>query len=68
MRNKWEEWIADGEVILTRGGRRKRASYSLVARWVLEAWNGISRELIQNAFICCGFKSRQTVAQLHDRY
>ena len=54
MRQQWEDWLANGEKEFTRSGRRKRASYEQVANWVVEAWQDIPREMIQNSFKKCG--------------
>ena len=61
-----EEWISDGEVQLTRGGNGKRASYSDIARWVLDVWQSLDRPLLQRAFTCCGI-TREGRPDLHRR-
>ena len=38
MKEKWEEWISDGEQEFTKSGNRRRASYELVARWANDVW------------------------------
>ena len=42
MRELWEDWLTEGEVDCTRTGKRKRASYDMVAEWVSHAWNSIA--------------------------
>ena len=54
LRDKWRKWIADGEVHLTRTGKRKRASYAMVALWVLEAWEQVQATVIARSFVKCG--------------
>ena len=31
MKKNWAEWLENGEVVFTRTGKRKRASYEMVA-------------------------------------
>ena len=38
MRNKWNEWMAGGEIQFTASGQRKRASFEIVLNWVNGAW------------------------------
>ena len=64
--SKWEEWISEGEVELTRGGRRRRASYAEVARWVNDVWKALDRQLLQQAFVSCGITGERQPA-LHQR-
>ena len=54
MRAKWEDWYADGEVILTKSGKRKRVSYDVIATWVSESWKAISADLVVKAMAANG--------------
>ena len=38
----------------TKSGHRKRASYSTVCSWVMEAWKEVSSDVIKNGFIKAG--------------
>ena len=38
MRDKWETWLESGKAEFAKGGKRKRASYELIANWVYETW------------------------------
>ena len=37
MRARWEDWFADGEMVLMKMGKRKRVSYDTIATWVSES-------------------------------
>ena len=54
LRDKWRRWISEGEVYLTRTGKRKRASYALVALWALQAWEELDAAVIARSFLTCG--------------
>ena len=54
MRAKWENWYADGEVVLTKSGKRKRVSYDVIATWVSESWQAISVDLVVKAMAANG--------------
>jgi Fe-S cluster assembly scaffold protein SufB len=54
MRSKWIDWLRSGEKEVTKSGKRKRASYDLVADWVSQSWKELPEELIQRSFIECG--------------
>ena len=54
VRAMWNEWMVSGEQQFTRGGKRKRASYHMVAEWVVAAWQDIPRTMIEASFGQCG--------------
>ena len=61
--------MAEGEVQFTRGGNRKRASYSMMANWVLEAWNGLRRDMIEQSFRHCDIqRGGVPIPEVHERY
>src|SRR4051812_47392908 len=51
----------------TRTGKRKRASYEMVANWVSSAWKSISSELIIKSFVGCGLNNIRTSYSYHSR-
>ena len=53
VRAMWNEWMVSGEQQFTRGGKRKRASYHMVAEWVVAAWQDIPRTMIEASFVQC---------------
>ena len=55
MKEKWEDWIVNGEVEFMEKGNRKRASNQLVAEWVDDTWKKVTTdELIIKGFRQCG--------------
>ena len=65
VREKWNDWMANGEQQFTRTGKRKRASYIMVTEWVVDAWQSIPREMITLSFEKCGITGAGTVDLLH---
>ena len=51
LKKYWEEWTPNIDAVeYTKGGRRKKPNYELVATWVLESFNAISAEAVANGF------------------
>ena len=46
LRDRWEEWLDNGEKEYTRNGNRKRASYEMVATWASDAWKEVATDEI----------------------
>ena len=44
LKDFWEEWLDTGRAEFTKSGNRKRASYELIANWVMEASNRIATD------------------------
>ena len=38
LKNMWEEWLDSGKIEFTKFGKRKCASYEMVASWIHQAW------------------------------
>ena len=56
MKEKWEDWIVNGEAEFTEKGNRKRASYQLVAEWADDTWKKVATdELIIKGFRQCDY-------------
>ncbi|XP_062517303.1 uncharacterized protein LOC134192574 [Corticium candelabrum] len=66
MREKWIQWLSDGEVEYTRSGKRKSASYEMVVHWVSECWKALSNDLIHQSFLSCGITGEASV-RFHQR-
>ena len=66
MRDKWLQWLSEGEEEYTASGKRKSASYEMVVNWVSECWKAIPIELIQKSFVQCGMPW-SSPDQLHER-
>ena len=50
VRKHWENWMATGTHEYTKSGKRKKASYAEVAKWVSEAWKAVSPDVIKSGF------------------
>ena len=56
MREMQEAWLTEVEVVFTRTGKRKRASYEMVAEWVSHACNSITtNDYIMKGSRGCGY-------------
>ena len=56
VKEKWEDWIVNGEAEFMEKRNRKLASYQLVAEWADDTWKNIATdELILKGFRQCGF-------------
>ena len=53
LKKEWDEWMRNGGNGVTAGGYLRRASISDVCKWVKNAWDSISSELILNSFKKC---------------
>ena len=67
MRRRWEEWLLNGDREYTRTGKRKGASYEMVAQWVSEAWREMSRDIIKRSFIETGIQDCDGDEVLHSK-
>ena len=56
MKEKWEDWIVNGEAEFTEKENRKLASYQLVAEWADDTWKKVATDkLIIKGFRQCGY-------------
>ena len=69
MKEKWEDWIENGDAEFTESGNRKRASYQLVAEWVDEIFKEVATdELILRGFGECEYIDySNNISVLHSR-
>ena len=49
MRQLWEKWMATEIHTFTKTGRIRRASYADVCNWILDAWNQVTPQCIQES-------------------
>jgi hypothetical protein len=49
----------------TATGKIKRPSYSTVATWVKDSWDGVSIDLIKKSFKCCGVSTKLDGSEDH---
>ena len=50
IRLNWEKWMNQDKKEFTKSGRRKRATYAEVCKWVIDSWNYITSDTIRNGF------------------
>ena len=56
MKEKWEDWIVNGEAEFMEKGNKKRVSYQLVAEWPDDGSKKVATdELILKGFRQCGY-------------
>ncbi len=53
----YEDWLLSGEKSYTPAGNMHAVSVDIYLEWVLNAWESISKELIQNSFKVCGISN-----------
>ena len=54
---QWKEWLRHGEKMFTKSGKRQRASYETVVKWIKSAWDEIDPAIIKASFDQCGITS-----------
>ena len=58
LRKSWENWMENEEMIsLTKGGNRRKATFSTVTEWIVSAWRDVTPETIKNGFKKAGIHS-----------
>ena len=57
LREKWNAWMSSGQFTYTKGGNLKKPDYSIICKWVLEAWAEIPKEMIVKSFKKCGISN-----------
>jgi hypothetical protein len=63
MKQRWVSWLHAGVLEYTKTGKRKRASYNMVAQWVDESWKELSEELIRKTFLDCSLSPNSKVPE-----
>lgn len=58
VRRLYSEWMASDSIALTPSGRLKRASPSMLAQWVADAWSAIPEEMVAASFKKCCISNR----------
>ena len=65
MKHRWLDWLQSGEAEFTQAGKRKQASYNLVAQWASDLWKDLPENLIQCSVIEFGlFPSENSTVKL----
>ena len=68
MREKWLQWLADGEAEYTNSGKRRSASYEMIVNWVSQSSKEIAEDIIRKSFVVCGIlRNEVDAAQYHPK-
>ena len=54
FRELYDEWFHKGEFKYTSGGKIKAPSHLQQVKWIVQAWNEVSKDIIINSFDVCG--------------
>ncbi|CAF90362.1 unnamed protein product [Tetraodon nigroviridis] len=54
MRQKWNEWMVNGEKQLTKVGNLKRLELATVCQWIVDSWNEILSDMVIRSLLKCG--------------
>jgi len=57
LREKWNAWMGSGQFTYTKGGNLKKPDYSIICKWILEAWAEIPKKMIVKSFKKCGISN-----------
>ena len=71
IRQMWNEWMESGTKEYTKGGAMKRPALSLVAEWVVKAWEAVPEEMVRKSLRKCGTltqRSTTTTQQAYSRH
>ena len=58
MRLKWSEWMATGEPVLTKVGRRKKVDLPTICNWILQSWEDIPEDVVRRSFLKTGIANK----------
>ena len=58
MRLKWSEWMATGEPVLTKMGRRKKVDLPTICNWILQSWEDIPEDVVRRSFLKTGIANK----------
>ncbi|CAG8852647.1 43967_t:CDS:1, partial [Gigaspora margarita] len=68
LRKCWHRWMLNSGNSLTEKGNLKRADLNTVCRWVLNAWEDISENIIIWSFKKCGISNCLSESENHSIY
>lgn len=57
FRNRYDDWLVDGEVSLTPKGNRRPPSKELILKWVKESWDEVSPDVVRKSFKVTGISN-----------
>ena len=53
LRDRWQTWMAEGEMSYTPAGNLKAPRLDILAQWVLESWNDVKAPIVIKSFKKC---------------
>jgi hypothetical protein len=53
----YDEWLFNGPVEKTKGGNRRAPSKIVMLKWIKQAWDAISPDIIRKSFKKCGISN-----------
>lgn len=53
----YDEWLFNGPVQKTKGGNRRAPSKIVMLKWIKQAWDAISPDIIRKSFKKCGISN-----------
>lgn len=57
LRQKWTDWMIEGEKTYTKGGIMRAAALETVSHWVVESWNEVSDAVVERSFKKCAISN-----------
>nr|CAD2183307.1 unnamed protein product [Meloidogyne enterolobii] len=52
--NLYSEWMVHGDKPTTSGGNLKAPQMDIYLQWIVDAWDSLSKDIIEKSFISCG--------------
>uniref|UniRef100_A0A915ME51 DDE-1 domain-containing protein n=1 Tax=Meloidogyne javanica TaxID=6303 RepID=A0A915ME51_MELJA len=52
--NLYSEWMFHGDKPTTSGGNLKAPQMDIYLQWIVDAWDSLSKDIIEKSFISCG--------------
>jgi hypothetical protein len=65
IQESYDEWLFSGERSFTPKGNRRAPPLSTFLRWIKEAWDKITPEIIKKSFLKCGISNALDGADDH---
>jgi len=57
LRERWNNWMIEGQKSFTPAGNMRAASLPTVCLWVLDAWRSLPAEMVARSFKKCGISN-----------
>ncbi len=67
VREEYGKWLNKGEFELTKKGNTKKANYGEVTKWVKNAFDKISNQVVRDSFDACGISLNRKLENFNYR-